>query len=73
MVEDSVENLIAAIQLIEDFTSSTSVTSHVLDKRKEVFSNLLIDSFIRVGDILQFKEAMEDAIDSFKKAVALCK
>ena len=73
MVEDSVENLIAAIQLIEDFTSSTSVSSDVLDKRKEVFSNLLIDSFIRVGDILQFKEAMEDAIDSFKKAVALCK
>jgi hypothetical protein len=73
MVEDSVENLIAAIQLIEDFTSSTSVTSDILDKRKKVFSNLLIDSFIRVGDILQFKEAMEDAIDSFKKAVALCK
>lgn len=38
-----------------------------------MISNLLIDANIRMGDILLFKEAYEEAIEFFQKAVDLCR
>ena len=73
MVEDATENLLACIQLSEDFINNPSVSSEDQTKRKEVLSNLLIDSYIRLGDIVLFKEDIPGAIDSYKKAVEYCK
>ena len=71
MVEDAVENILACIQLAEDFISSGLAGG--LTQRKEVISNLLIDSYIRLGDITLFREDIAGAIESFQKAVDLCR
>lgn len=70
MVEDAFENILASIQLAEDFVNSGLAGG--LAQRKEVFSNLLIDAYIRLGDITLFREDIIGAIESFRKAVDLC-
>jgi hypothetical protein len=71
MVEDALENLLACIQVSEDFINAGLAGG--VGQRREVFSNLLIDAYIRLGDITLFKEDIEGAIESFNKAVDLCK
>ena len=71
LVEDAFENLLASIQVAEDFISSG--LSGGANQRKAVFSNLLIDAYSRLGDITLFKEDILGAIESFKKAVEMCR
>jgi hypothetical protein len=71
LVEDAQDSLQATIQLLEDFNSSALFSS--ASERAKVVANLLIDSYIRLGDILLFKEACEDAIIFYLKAIDLCK
>lgn len=72
MADDAIENFQAAIQLIEDFVNSPQAPSNASVSRKKIFSNLLIDTYSRFGDILQFKEFIPEAIANMKLAVDLC-
>ena len=71
MVDDALENLLASIQVAEDFINSGLAGG--IAQRREVFSNLLIDSYTRLGDITLFKEDIMGAIESYRKAADLCK
>lgn len=51
--------------MIEDFINSDKALISARDQRKTVFSNLLIDANIRFGDILIFREDIENAITSY--------
>lgn len=70
MIEDAIENLLACIQLSEDFINAALSTG--VTQRSEILSNLLIDCHQRMGDIELFREDNDGAIESYKKAVGLC-
>ena len=71
IVDDAFDNLVAAIQVPEDFINGGIAGDTKL--RRNVLSNLLIDAYIRLGDITLFREDIMGAIESFRKAVELCK
>jgi len=71
LVDDAQANLLASIQVVEDFIN-TGLAGGIL-QRREVFCNLLIDAYVRLGDITLYKEDIIEAIESFRKAVDLCK
>jgi len=60
------DNLLACIQLVNDFINSTGAFAAGKSQRKAVFSNLLIDSSNRYADIALFKEQIEEAIYYYK-------
>lgn len=71
MVEDAQDNLAASIQVLEDFISTALFSAG--PQRAAVVSNLLIDAYIRMGDVVLFKEAIVEAIEYYKKSVELCR
>ena len=69
MCSDAWEDLSLAIQIVEDFVSSERALEAGKALRKEKCIYLLIDSYNRRAEILQFKESYEDAIADFEKVI----